>query len=158
MLWSICFHFSGIHRSSSVFDPISPTYPRRTAREQLAHSLGTLFATSLCTPYFPRLGVRGFPTLRLLCPIRHFLRHRGFVGGSLTYSPLPFASVRKLPVFTVEDSNKMGEVACCWVPRPRFAAPQSSQRVHRLTSVTFGETSTLSRLGPASCVSRAVAS
>jgi hypothetical protein len=62
-----------------VFDPISPTYPRRTTREQLAHSLGTLFATYLCTPYFPRLGafafsprpgVRGSPTLRLLCPIR----------------------------------------------------------------------------------------
>ena len=62
-----------------MFDPISPTYPRPTAREQLARSLGTLFATYLCTPYFPRLGafalsprpgVRGFPTLRLLCPIR----------------------------------------------------------------------------------------
>ena len=66
-----------------MFDPISPTYPHRTAREQLARSLGTLFATYLCTPYFPRLGafaisphpgVRGFPTLRLLCPIRLSLR------------------------------------------------------------------------------------
>jgi hypothetical protein len=62
-----------------VFDPISPTYPRYTTREQLTRSLGTLFAAYLCTPYFPRLGafafsphpdVRGFPTLRLLCPIR----------------------------------------------------------------------------------------
>jgi hypothetical protein len=62
-----------------VFDPISPTYPRHTAREQLARSLGTLFAAYLCTPYFlklgafavsPRPGVRGFPTLGLLCPIR----------------------------------------------------------------------------------------
>ena len=62
-----------------MFDPISPTYPRSPTREQLAHSLGTLFATYLCTPYFlrlgafalsPRPGVRGFPTLRLLCPIR----------------------------------------------------------------------------------------
>lgn len=62
-----------------MFDPISPTYPRSTVREQLARSLGTLFATYLCTPYFLRLGafalsphpgVRGFPTLRLLCPIR----------------------------------------------------------------------------------------
>ena len=62
-----------------MFDPISPTYPRPTAREQLARSLGTLFTTYLCTPYFPRLGafalsahprVRGFPTLRLLCSIR----------------------------------------------------------------------------------------
>src|SRR6266566_1392317 len=39
-----------------MFDPISPTYPHRTAREQLARSLGTLFATYLCTPYSPRLG------------------------------------------------------------------------------------------------------
>jgi len=62
-----------------MFDPISPTYPHSTARAQLARSLGTLFATYLCTPYFPRLGafafsprpgVRGFPMLRLLCPIR----------------------------------------------------------------------------------------
>jgi hypothetical protein len=62
-----------------MFDPISPTYPHRTAREQLARSLGTLFATYLCTPYFPRLGafaisphpgVPSFPGLRLLCPIR----------------------------------------------------------------------------------------
>jgi hypothetical protein len=105
-----------------MFDPISPTYPRRTAREQLARSLGTLFATYLCTPYSPRLGafafsprprVRGFPTLRLLRPIRHFLRHRGFVGVSLTYFPLPFTSFKKLPVFTVEDSNRMLSVACC---------------------------------------------
>jgi hypothetical protein len=60
-------------------DPISPTSPRRTTRAQLTRSLGTLFAPYLCTPYFPRLGafafsprpgVRGFPTLRLLCPIR----------------------------------------------------------------------------------------
>jgi len=52
-------------------------------------------------------GVHGFPVLRLLRPIRHFLKHRGFGGVSLTYSPLPFASFRKLPVFTVEDSNRM---------------------------------------------------
>ena len=66
-----------------MFDPISPAYPRQTARAQLARSLGTVFATYLCTPYFPRLGafaisphpgVRGFPTLRLLCPIRLSLR------------------------------------------------------------------------------------
>ena len=70
-----------------MFDPISPTYPHRTAREQLARSLGTLFATYLCTPYFPRLGafalsprpgVRGFPTLRLLCPFRLLMWHWRF--------------------------------------------------------------------------------
>src|SRR5712691_8579241 len=37
-------------------------------------------------------GVHGFPVLRLLRPIRHFLRHWGFVGVSLTSFPLPFAS------------------------------------------------------------------
>ena len=62
----------------------------RKPRAQLARSLGTLFATYLCTPYFPRLGafafsprpgVRGFPTLRLLCPIRLFLRALAFRWG-----------------------------------------------------------------------------
>ncbi len=61
----------------------------------------------------PHPGVHGFPVLRLLRPIRHFLRHWGFVGVSLPYFPLPFASFRKLPVFTMEDSNRMLEVACC---------------------------------------------
>src|SRR5262245_55333687 len=42
--------------------------------------------------FSPHPGVHGFPVLRLLRPIRHFLRHWGFVGVSLTYSPLPFAS------------------------------------------------------------------
>jgi len=73
-----------------VLDPISPTCPRSTTREQLARSLGTLFATYLCTPYFPRLGafavsarpgVRGFPTLRLLCPIRLLSRASEFRMG-----------------------------------------------------------------------------
>ena len=40
----------------------------------------------------PHPGVHGFPGRRLLRPIRHFLRHWGFVGVSLPYSPLPFAS------------------------------------------------------------------
>jgi len=57
--------------------------------------------------------VHGFPVRRLLRPIRHFLRHRGFVGVSLTYFPLPFTSFKKLPVFTVKDLNRMLEVACC---------------------------------------------
>jgi hypothetical protein len=51
--------------------------------------------------------VDGFPVLRLLRPIRRFLRHWSFVGVSLTYFPLSLASFRKLPVFTMEDSNKM---------------------------------------------------
>jgi hypothetical protein len=55
----------------------------------------------------PHPRVDSFPVLRLLRPIRHFLRHRGFVGVSLTYFPLPFTSFKKLPVFPVEDSNRM---------------------------------------------------
>ncbi len=51
--------------------------------------------------FSPHPGVHGFPVLRLLRPIRHFLRHWGFVGVSLAYIPLPLASVRKLPVFVV---------------------------------------------------------
>jgi hypothetical protein len=54
-----------------------------------------------------RPGVPSFPGFRLLCPIRLFLWPRGFVGVSLTYSPLPFASSRKSPVFIMKDSNGM---------------------------------------------------
>jgi hypothetical protein len=69
------------------------------AREQLARSLGTLFATSLCTPYFQRLGafamritprVDGVTVLRLLCPIRLSVRALAFRWGLpylLTHSP-----------------------------------------------------------------------
>jgi hypothetical protein len=69
-----------------VFNPISPTCPH-TTRAQLARSLGTLFATYLCTPYFLRLGafaispypgVDGFPVLRLLCPIRLLMKSLEF--------------------------------------------------------------------------------
>ena len=64
---------------------------------------------------FQRLGafamgqmprVHGFPVRRLLRPIRHFLRHRSFVGVTLTYFPPSLSSFRKLPVFPMEDSNK----------------------------------------------------
>jgi hypothetical protein len=73
-----------------VFDSISPAYTRETSRGQLTRSLGTLFATYLCTPYFQRLGafaisprpsVDGFPVLRLLCPIRLFVRALAFRWG-----------------------------------------------------------------------------
>src|SRR3989442_1373172 len=59
-------HFAGIHENHS--------------RGQLTRSLGTVFADSLCTPYFQRLGafakgsiprVDGVTVLRLLRPIRH---------------------------------------------------------------------------------------
>src|SRR5262249_48871189 len=39
--------------------------------------------------------------LQVQHPFRHFLRYRGFVGVSLTYFPLPLASDRKLPAFTM---------------------------------------------------------
>ena len=100
--WSLCFHFSSLHRRSSVFDPISPTYPRRTARAQLARSLGTLFAAYLCTPYFLKLGaftisphpaVHGFPVPRLLCPIRLPARPRSFVRNLF----LPLSTLLDIP-------------------------------------------------------------
>jgi hypothetical protein len=59
-------------------------------REQLARSLGTLFATSLCTPYFQRRGacamgiiprVDGVTVRRLLCPIRLCVRAVAFRWG-----------------------------------------------------------------------------
>jgi hypothetical protein len=94
------YHFHGIRLSTcglspcahEAFLPMSPA-PQCFPRGQLARSLGT--------------SGPGFPLLRLLRPIRHFLRHRGFVGVSLTYFPLPFTSFKKFPVFTVEDSNRM---------------------------------------------------
>ena len=72
--------------------------------------------------------VDGFPVLRLRRPLRHFLRHWGFVGVSLPSFPLPLASFRKLPVFVMEDADRMMEVACYWLPHPRSAAPQSAAR------------------------------
>src|SRR6266446_10489378 len=61
----------------------------------------------------PRPGVPSLSGFRLLCPIRLFLWPRGFVGGSLAYSPLPCASNRTSPVFIMKDANGMLEVACC---------------------------------------------
>ena len=55
----------------------------------------------------PQPRVDSFPVLRLLPPSRPCLRHRGCVGGSLPYCPLPFTSFQKLPVFTGEDAHSM---------------------------------------------------
>ena len=73
-------------------------------------------------PALPRLGafamgniprVSGFPGLRLLRPIRHFPRALEFRPGSPpSYCPLPFTSLKKLPVFSMENSNGTMEVAC----------------------------------------------
>jgi hypothetical protein len=95
--------------------------------------------TTLCTPYFQRLGafakgniprVDGVTVRRLLRPIRHFPRSSEFHPGSPpSYCPLSFAFLRKLPVFSVEDSSRMMKVACFWRPHPLSAAPQSTYRV-----------------------------
>ena len=130
-----------------MFDAISPASTRKTLVDSLRVRWVLCSPTTLCTPYFQRLrafaisphpGVDGFPVLRLLRPIRHFLRHRGFVGGSLPYFPLPFASFRKLPVFVMEDSNGMSKVACYWLPRPLFAASQSTYRVGQVDLYRHG--------------------
>ena len=73
----------------------------------------------LCSRNFQRLGafavglllllcvrVHGFPMLRLLRPIRRFLRYWSFVGVSLPYFPLSLTSFRKFPVFSMEDSSR----------------------------------------------------
>ena len=61
------------------------------------------------------------------------LWHRAFVRRfPLTTSPLLFTSTEESPVFGVEDSNGMREVACCWRPHPRSAAPQSAYRVDQV--------------------------
>ena len=89
-------------------------------------------------PALPRLGafakgsvphVDGVTVLRLLRPIRHSSQASGFRPGSPpSYCPPPLASCEKLPVFGVSDSSGMMKVACCWLPRPRSAAPQSAYR------------------------------
>jgi hypothetical protein len=98
----------------------------------------------------PHPGVRGFPTVRLRRPIRHCLRHRGFVGGSLPSFPLPLPSCWQLPVFVMEDANGMREVACASRPHPRSAAPQSLSRVRQVDLECQSTTSPCS--GPSSGV------
>ena len=92
---------------ASVLDPISPT----GTREHLVHSLRVRWVlcspSTLCTPYSQRLeafafspypGVRGFPTLRLLCPIRLLSRASGFRMGLPTPTVhSPSHSLRSLP-------------------------------------------------------------
>ena len=119
-------------------DSISPAYTRKKTLVDSFRVRWVLCSpTTLCPPSFQRLrafairpqpGVDGFPVLRLRRPLRHFLRHRGFVGVSLPSFPLPFASFRKLPVFVMEDSHGMRKVAWYWLPRPLFAASQSTDR------------------------------
>jgi hypothetical protein len=97
-----------------MFDPISPTYPRSPTRAQLARSLGTLFATYLCTPYFLRLGAFAlslilvyvaFPRSDYYAPSDCLQGFGVFVGVSLAYSPPSLPSLAGSPVFDIEDSS-----------------------------------------------------
>ena len=89
--------------------------------------------------------------LRLRRPIRHFPWSLGFRPGSpLSYCPLPFAFLGKLPVFRIEDSSSMIEVACCWLPRPRSAASQSAYRGGQVD--LYGHDNKPPCAGPYSCV------
>src|SRR4029434_9694815 len=83
------------------FHRYPPVYSLRVHWVPLFPSSQRLGAFAFCA----HPGVHGVPVLGLLRPSRHSLRHRVFVGVSLTCSPRPFAPSRKLPVFTVEDSN-----------------------------------------------------
>ena len=64
------------------------------------------------SPLWPRAFVRRFP---------------------LTPSPLLLASTGESPVFGLEDAHGMMEVACSWLPRPLFAASQSTDRVRQVS-------------------------
>ena len=84
---------------SSVLHPLSPAYPLIWV--QLARSLGTWFAVSLCTSSSQRLGAfaisphpggHGFPVRRLLCPIRLSVRALAFRWG------LPSLLPTRLPI------------------------------------------------------------
>jgi len=53
-------------------------------------------------------------------------------GFPHAYSPPSLTSLAGSPVFTIEDSSRMLEVACCRMPLPRFVA---SQLFHRVVQV-----------------------
>ena len=94
--------------------------------------------TTLCPPSFPRRGacaggrvprVHGVPVLGLLRPIRHSSQaSRCRPGAPPASCPPPCTACEKLPVFSMKDANGMMEVACCWLPRPLFAAAPSPYR------------------------------
>ena len=128
-----------------MFDSISPICPRHTAREQLARSLGTLFATYLCTPYFLRLGafalsphpdVRGFPTLRLLCPIRLPVRPRSFVRNLFlpTLHP-PSHPLQALPCSSWRTQAECGRWRVTHCPVRALRLPRGDTGEVRFTRV-----------------------
>ena len=83
------------------------------------------------------------------------LWHRAFVRRfPLTTSPLLLASTGESPVFGREDSNGMMEVACFWLPRPLFAASQSTYRVRQVSLYCRGNAGHCS--GPYSCLASTI--
>jgi hypothetical protein len=82
------FPFRQLHRTS----PMDSLRVRWVPLVQSFRRLGAFAISS-------HPGVRGFPTLRLLCPIRLFLKASGFCWGLPCLLPLPFTSFRKSPVF-----------------------------------------------------------
>ena len=61
----------------------------------------------------PHPGVRGFPTCRLLRPIRHLSGTSAFRLGSPPSScPLAWAFLGRFPVLSMDDCNGTREVAC----------------------------------------------
>jgi hypothetical protein len=85
------------------------------------------------SPWGRRPVYTAFPCSDYYAPSDSPLWHRAFVRRfPLTTSPLLFASTKESPVFTVEDSDKMGEVARSSWPHPRSAAPQYCRRVRQV--------------------------
>jgi len=62
-------------------------------------------------------------------------RSSGFRWGRPYLLSTPLSLPWKLPVFTGKDSIEMMEMACFWLPLPRFAAPQPLPGVRRFTPV-----------------------
>ena len=141
-----------------MFDPISPTYPRPMARTQLARSLGTWFATYLCTPYFPRLGafaisprpgVPSFPGLRLLCPIRLPAGPRSFVRNLF----LPTLHPPLYPWQALPCSSWRTQAECCrWrvthCPVRALRLPRGDTGEVRFTRVIVGHARGVHRHDP----------
>ena len=102
-------------------------HTRENSRGQLTRSPGTLCADY--SLYFVLPKARGASPSVLILVSPAFLGSDSsapsdspcgpwrFVGGSLASFPLAFTSLTKSPVFRIEDSNGMLQVACsCWPP------------------------------------------
>src|SRR2546422_420560 len=144
-----------------MFDPISPTYPHRTAREQLARSLGTLFATDLCTPYSPRLGAFGMSpcfATTTLCRLDRLTSQARYVRGYVSVGRirarclsvrLPNPPVRTvLAAFIAHGSREKDVYRKC--PFRQLHGVHRGQLARSLT--TFVPFSLPSPSGPSPCI------